>query len=453
MFNFGKISGFVRGLVLASMLAFVLGNIWSAPASAQITRDTKKSASSTFVGSSSREAKRLFLQAKAFHDGTNETRDLRKARIIYLKAAGLGNNDARVNLGYLYFVGEGVKQNYMKAHNWYLSAARTGSKDAQLNLALMYKNGLGVEKDLDKAAYWQKYGTIPKFDTGPNDTIKPEKPAKPGLVEGPIPASIPVVQPEKLAKINKSTVKNPARLVVEIQDQKLPRPLVKSTYTKPISAALVQNGLRPLSAQKPQVQSVNIPNTRVASNRVFTLPIWAGNVLVVVLLFLSVFASVWFALQYGTLLAGARGHAFKEAFYANHRESLRTNFLKYPQRQSFHSRIDDPWALAMCVLMVRFAQTNAKTNTRVGEQSRQILGAYKSSPLDARKCVFKFVPNIQDRIISDIYAYDCVKENAAKPIQYSQQIKARNVVKLHSGHRKDQGLRVVKVSPVKPGAE
>jgi len=452
MFKFGKFSSIGLGL----MLAFVLTLVLVSPASAQVNRNAKKSASGAAIGSSSVEAKRLFLQAKAFHDGINVVKDFRKARRMYLKAAGLGSNDARVNLGYLYFVGEGVPQNYTKAHNWYLSAARTGSKDAQMNLALMYKNGLGVEKDLEKATFWRKYDTMSKYR--PKPKIKPKtqprtkagskNPAKLGqqsMQKSPAKTAVQTGAGEK------TNVKN-ARPVLQIQDQKIPISLVAAKLRNGNSDIHIQSGLRPRSFQKPAVQSIKALNLGAAPSQTFKLPVWTGNTLVVALLLLSVFGSIWFARQYGALLAAARGHAFKEAFYAHHRESLRTNYLKYPQRQSFHSRIDDPWALAMCVLMVRFAQANAKIDTRVGEQSRKILGAYKLSPMDARKCVFKFVANIQERIVLDIYAYDCAQKNAAKPIQYSQKIKARNIVKLHSGHQKKPGVRV-ELFPVKPSAE
>ncbi|MBL4853243.1 MAG: sel1 repeat family protein [Robiginitomaculum sp.] len=441
------------------VLVFVLSIGLVTPASGQVL-DTKKSARATTVSSSSLEAKRLFLQAKAFHDGINVTKDLRKARFIYLKSAGLGNNDARINLGYLYFVGEGVEQNYTKAHNWYLSAARTGNKDAQMNLALMYENGLGVKKDLEKAAYWRKYGTRTKRKTTAEIKVGNTKPGLKNSVK-PDPAAISLPAPNPMAKASVDPAARPENaeiidrneesLALQIQGQKLPKPFALTRLGIKLPASLVRVPPRLRSSQNLVIQ-VNT-NRGVIPSQTFQLPVWTGNTLIVVLLFLSVFGSIWFARQYGNLLEAARGHAFKEAFYAHHRESLRTNFLKYPQRQSFHSRIDDPWALAMSVLMVRFAQVNAKTATRIGEQSRKILGAYKLSPMDARKSVFKFVSNIQERIVSDIYALDCVQKNTAKPIQYSQKIKARNIVKLHSGHRKkDQEFRA-ELLPVEPSAE
>ncbi len=415
------------------------------------------------MSASARDAKRLFLQAKAYHDGIEVARDLRRARVLYLKSAGLGNNDARINLGYLYFVGEGVKQNYTKAHNWYLSAARTGSKEAQMNLAMMYKNGLGVKKDPQQAASWLKYGRQTSAKT--QTKFKTQAKLKASAVKTPIPVKLAEKPGQGGAKQTAPNVRTAGAIAegigvtaLQIQNQKFPTSTNNSTKLTAIPAIStpVSQGTHPSQnaslAQKPSLQAGAGLSFSLSSHKRFNLPTWTVNTLVFMLLLLAVIGSIWFVRQYGALLDIARGRAFIEAFYAHHRDGLRTNYLKYPQRQNFFSRIDDPWALAMCVLMVRYAQENHTSDTRLGEQSRKVLKAYKLGSLQARTCVFQFVTTIQERIIADIYAYDCVKQGGPAPIQYTQKPKVHNVISLQH-NRIDKQYDNSVVTPLRPSAE
>ncbi len=49
----------------------------------------------------------------------------------YHKAADQGNTEAQFNLGYMYWKGLGVRQDYVKAHMWYNLAASEGHRDAR----------------------------------------------------------------------------------------------------------------------------------------------------------------------------------------------------------------------------------------------------------------------------------------------------------------------------------
>ncbi len=466
MYKFGKSSRCGPGLVLAFVLGIVLNTVLLSPASAQGRQDThlvskytgpSANADKRGAGSTTRrEARRLFLQAKAFHDGVGHDgiraeKNLAKARYYYLKSAGLGNNDAKLNLGYLYFVGEGVKQDYVKAHNWYLSAARTGSKEAQTNLAMMYKNGLGVKKDQAEAGKWLKYGQETNAQAK-QKVVKPEEQGTPKPVgkNEKLPSEISEKTlekaPEKTGKKAVTVEKKPSSFAalggdmlasaLRIQEQKLPKPSSVPTRTNTKPAEIVSNSANRQASQSVGRQEISVQNRQALKipqgEPVFNLPGWVGYVLVLVLLLLSVLGSVWFVRQYGALLDIARGRAFVTAFYARHRDSLRTDYLKYPERQNACSRMGDPWALAMCVLMVRFAQENSQADSRLGEQSRGILKAYKTGSFNVRKCVFKFVASLQARIISDIYAYDCARTDGPAPIQYAQKTKFNNVVNLHN---------------------
>ena len=63
---------------------------------------------------------------------------------------------AQTNLGDLYYIGQGVPQNYVKAAHWYRLAANQGDADAQSLLGVLYYNGQGVPQNYVKAAHWYR---------------------------------------------------------------------------------------------------------------------------------------------------------------------------------------------------------------------------------------------------------------------------------------------------------
>ena len=54
-------------------------------------------------------------------------------------AAEQGHAEAQFNLGVMYDIGQGVKQDYFKAVEWYQKAAEQGLAYAQYNLGVMYE--------------------------------------------------------------------------------------------------------------------------------------------------------------------------------------------------------------------------------------------------------------------------------------------------------------------------
>ena len=58
--------------------------------------------------------------------------------------AETGNPDAQINLGNMYFDGNGVVQDYAESVRWYLLAADQGNADAQIALGFLYKYGEAV---------------------------------------------------------------------------------------------------------------------------------------------------------------------------------------------------------------------------------------------------------------------------------------------------------------------
>lgn len=67
--------------------------------------------------------------------------------VMYLLALK-EDRSAQLDLGRLYFRGEGVAQNYDKAYWWFSEAAEKGSRIAVTNLGILYAGGYGVKKDL-----------------------------------------------------------------------------------------------------------------------------------------------------------------------------------------------------------------------------------------------------------------------------------------------------------------
>lgn len=59
-------------------------------------------------------------------------------------------------LGYMYYYGDGVKQDYDEAKKWFMKAAEQGDEDAQKFLGDMYEGGKGVEKNQRKAREYRR---------------------------------------------------------------------------------------------------------------------------------------------------------------------------------------------------------------------------------------------------------------------------------------------------------
>ena len=155
----------------------------------------------------------LFLSAKRYHDGDGMAQNFIKAHRLYEKAATLGNKNAQINLGYMYFVGEGVPQDYKIAREWYLQASDT--IEARTNLAAMYEYGLGVEKDPLAAQAWRFKAPPPRTSIEPHNSAVPlEVPvvSTAALASTPIVVPTPVVvQPATVASAPAQTL--PAQTV------------------------------------------------------------------------------------------------------------------------------------------------------------------------------------------------------------------------------------------------
>ena len=70
------------------------------------------------------------------------------------KAEEQGDADAQLSLGYMYYSGQGILQNYTEAFKWYRRAADQGLASAQFTLGVMYMKGQGVTQDFIQAHMW-----------------------------------------------------------------------------------------------------------------------------------------------------------------------------------------------------------------------------------------------------------------------------------------------------------
>ena len=68
--------------------------------------------------------------------------------------ADKGGARAQYQLGYMYYIGLGVPQDYRTAAKWYEVAAERGFAQAQHDLGVMYLDGQGVPQDYVQAHMW-----------------------------------------------------------------------------------------------------------------------------------------------------------------------------------------------------------------------------------------------------------------------------------------------------------
>lgn len=71
-----------------------------------------------------------------------------------IKKAEQGDVNAQWKLGWKYYDGDGVRNDYTKAFSYFKLVADAGYVDAQYVLGLLYEDGIGVEKDYTLAAHF-----------------------------------------------------------------------------------------------------------------------------------------------------------------------------------------------------------------------------------------------------------------------------------------------------------
>ena len=107
-------------------------------------------------------AQAMFNVGCLYGKGEGVPADNEKAVFWLLKAGETAEQQALGNLmsniGYFYYYGDFVPQNYSVAMEWYNKAVEAGSENAILNIGLMYRDGKGVESDHPEALKWLEKG-------------------------------------------------------------------------------------------------------------------------------------------------------------------------------------------------------------------------------------------------------------------------------------------------------
>ena len=75
---------------------------------------------------------------------------------VFQELSNKGYAEAQYYLGYCYYNGKGVTQDYTEAVKWYRKAAEQGNAQAQCNLGYCYKYGKGVTQDYTEAVKWYR---------------------------------------------------------------------------------------------------------------------------------------------------------------------------------------------------------------------------------------------------------------------------------------------------------
>lgn len=82
-----------------------------------------------------------------------------------MPAAKAGNAEAQELLGHMYYMGQGVAQDFAQALSWHRKAAAQGKPESEYVIGTMYYSGKGVQQDYRDAAQWlQKAGTAGHAD-------------------------------------------------------------------------------------------------------------------------------------------------------------------------------------------------------------------------------------------------------------------------------------------------
>ncbi len=89
-----------------------------------------------------------------YYHGEGVRQDDKRAVELFEKAAEAGDVESTFNLGKMYEYGMSVAQDDARAAGWYRRAAELGDPAAQYNASIMYYKGQGVPLDRIEAAKW-----------------------------------------------------------------------------------------------------------------------------------------------------------------------------------------------------------------------------------------------------------------------------------------------------------
>lgn len=98
----------------------------------------------TLFATNLQEANRLYMQAH-----------FKSAMTLYEKLVEDNNDiEAMYNIANMYYLGQGVLQDFNVAYDWYERAADEGDALSMYNISLLYERGEGVDRDSEDAFEW-----------------------------------------------------------------------------------------------------------------------------------------------------------------------------------------------------------------------------------------------------------------------------------------------------------
>lgn len=91
-----------------------------------------------------------------YYYGRGVPQDYAEALRWFRQSADQGYARAQMGMGYIYYYGHGVAQDYVVAMAWFRSAADQGSPWAQGQLGAMYSHGQGAPQNIAEATRWYR---------------------------------------------------------------------------------------------------------------------------------------------------------------------------------------------------------------------------------------------------------------------------------------------------------
>ncbi len=337
-------------------------------------------------------ARAVFLEAKALHDGTGIAQDLTAARALYRKAADMGSTDACINLGYMYFTGEGGVKSYRASRLWYKTAADAGSADAQRMMSVFYKNGLGVPRDLKAAKSWSDKadGRVSSPPPPPAPKPAPKPAAKPAA------KAEPQTQTEPEAAPPAQTIK-PAETQVQDAPDIIAEPPAKPAPARPPAAETI--------AQKPAPKPapVTAPPTAKpvpAQTAKKSAPVWPALLSAAALALFGAFAVI--SERYRLVADKREREHFIRAFYARHRNILKSSYMAAQDHKGvIVSDSRDPWVKAALNLMTVFSQKHELMTGRPMRLTAQVIRERQTGG-DVTAVLMPLMPAVEDVLIEDL---------------------------------------------------
>jgi TPR repeat protein len=92
---------------------------------------------------------------KAANIPATSSRSVPVIDVDLIEQAKAGDAKAQYILGYDYYLGQGIAQDYVQAGVWWKKSADQGRPDAQNNLGVLYNSGKGVPQSFSEAYFWQ----------------------------------------------------------------------------------------------------------------------------------------------------------------------------------------------------------------------------------------------------------------------------------------------------------